>query len=75
MYEIAVEEVEKPFKLSEDVKKKLAGLSPKLLSRMRREAVECPVLGRKVPFVECYICPNFLRRVKGFVHCKGLPLT
>lgn len=75
MYEVAVKEVEKPFKISEDTKKRLVGISSKLLSRMRREAVDCPVLGREVPFVECYVCPNFLRRVKGYIHCKGLPLT
>lgn len=74
MYEVVVKGVEKPFKTSEDVKKRLIGVSPRLLSRMRREAVDCPVLEREVPFIECYVCPNFLRRVRGVVHCKGLPL-
>jgi len=74
VYEVAVKEVEKSFRISEEVKKRLLGISPKLLSKMRREAVDCPVLGREVPFIECYVCPNFLRRVRGFVHCKGLPL-
>jgi hypothetical protein len=41
---------------------------------MRREMVECPVLGGEVPFLQCYFCPNFVRRVKGVVHCRGLPL-
>ncbi|MEM1567677.1 MAG: hypothetical protein QXI84_04290 [Thermofilaceae archaeon] len=75
MYEVAVKDVGKPFKVPEDAKKRLMGISPKMLSKMRREAVDCPVLGREVPFVECYICPNFVRRVRGRVHCRGLPLT
>jgi hypothetical protein len=49
-------------------------VSGKLLSLMRREAVECPVKGEVVPFIECFSCSNFLRRVKGKVNCKGKPL-
>lgn len=75
MYEVIVKETEKSFKIPEDLKKKLSGISPKLLSKMKREAVDCPVLKKEVSFVECYVCPNFLRRVRGVVHCKGLPLT
>ena len=73
-YELTVKEAEKPFRVSKELRKKLAGISSKLISRMRREAVNCPVLGRDVSFVECYLCPNFVRRVRGVVHCRGLPL-
>ncbi len=47
----------------------------KQLARMKKEAVDCPVLQKKVSFVQCFACPNFLRRVKGQVDCKGLPLS
>lgn len=47
----------------------------KQLARMKKEAVDCPVLGRRVSFVQCFACPNFIRRVKGQVGCRGLPLA
>jgi|GEM_PF-301114 len=47
----------------------------KMLARMKKEAVDCPVKLKKVSFVECFTCPNFNRRVRGKVGCKGLPLT
>jgi hypothetical protein len=46
----------------------------KMLARMKKEAVDCPVKLKKVSFVECFTCPNFNRRVRGKVGCKGLPL-
>jgi hypothetical protein len=41
---------------------------------MKKEAVDCPVKLKVVSFVECFTCPNFNRRVRGKVGCKGLPL-
>lgn len=73
-FEVAIKEVEKPFRVPEEVKKRLIGLSPKLISRMKKEAVDCPVFKREIPFLECYVCPNYVRRVKGVIHCKGKPL-
>lgn len=46
----------------------------KMLARMKKEAVDCPVKLKKVSFVECFTCPNFNRRVRGKVGCRGLPL-
>ncbi len=46
----------------------------KMLAKMKKEAVDCPVKLKKVSFVECFTCPNFNRRVRGKVGCKGLPL-
>ncbi len=46
----------------------------KMLARMKKEAVDCPVKLKIVSFVECFTCPNFNRRVRGKVGCKGLPL-
>jgi hypothetical protein len=47
----------------------------KQIARMKKEAVDCPVLVKTVSFVQCFACPNFLRRVKGKVDCRGLPLS
>jgi hypothetical protein len=47
----------------------------KQIARMKKEAVACPVLNKTVSFVQCFACPNFIRRVKGKVDCRGLPLT
>ncbi|MBS7626040.1 hypothetical protein KEJ51_03210 [Candidatus Bathyarchaeota archaeon] len=47
----------------------------KMLARMKKESVECPVTLNVKPFVECFLCPNFIRRIKGEVHCLGLNLT
>ena len=49
--------------------------SGKQIARMKKEAVACPVLNKTVSFVQCFACPNFIRRVKGKVDCRGLPLT
>jgi hypothetical protein len=46
----------------------------KMLARMKKEAVDCPVKLKVVSFVECFTCPNFNRRIKGKVGCKGLPI-
>ena len=48
--------------------------SGKQIARMKKEAVACPVLNKTVSFVQCFACPNFIRRVKGKVDCRGLPL-
>jgi hypothetical protein len=78
-YEVAVEKLDKalplPRELSEQVKDALGNVSRKMLSEMRKEAVQCPVLGRQVPFLQCYTCKNFVRRVRGVVHCRGDPLS
>ncbi len=46
-------------------------LSSKMISRMKREYVECPVAGKEVAFLLCYSCVSFIRRVSGVVHCEG----
>jgi hypothetical protein len=46
----------------------------KQIARMKKEVVNCPVLNRSVSFVQCFACPNFIRRIKGKVDCRGLPL-
>jgi hypothetical protein len=87
-YLVPVKQVEKSMKLSDEAKAelrgigmmddkgklKLKGVSPKMLKRMKLEAVDCPVLKTEVGFVQCYVCKNFNSRVTGQVYCKGEPL-
>jgi hypothetical protein len=47
------------------------GASPKAISRMKKESVDCPILKKEVAFLVCFACPSFLRRVTGVVDCAG----
>ncbi len=60
--------------MDEKGKLKLKGVSSKMLKRMKAEFVACPVLKQEVGFVQCYVCKNFMSRIKGQVYCKGDPL-
>lgn len=87
-YLVPVKQVDKSIKLSNESKEelrsigmmdekgklKLKGVSPKMLKRMKLEAVDCPVLKAEVGFVQCYVCKNFHSRISGQVYCKGEPL-
>jgi hypothetical protein len=87
-YVVPVKQVEKSLKLTDQAKAelhsvgmmddkgklKLKGVSPKMLKRMKLEAVDCPVLVREVGFIQCYVCKNFHSRITGQVYCKGEPL-
>lgn len=87
-YEVTVKSLGATQKLSEETKGelkasgmmddkgklKLKGVSPKMLKRMKEEAVDCPVLKKEVPFIQCFVCPNFQSRISGKVLCKGDPL-
>jgi hypothetical protein len=55
-------------------KLKLKGVSPRMLRRMKLEAVDCPVLQSEIGFIQCYVCRNFHSRVSGQVYCRGDPL-
>ncbi len=61
--------------MDEKGKLKIKGLSAKMLSRMKKEYIDCPVLVKEVNFIECYVCPNFISRITGKVYCKGEPLS
>jgi len=72
---VKVYPVEKPAKVSKETQQQFKGaLSGKMAARMKKEAIQCPVLGKERPFLDCFVCPNFLRRVRGEVHCLGEPL-
>lgn len=57
-----------------DGKINIKGVSAKMLRRMRREYVDCPVMGHDVQFLTCFVCPNFQSRVRGKVLCIGNPI-
>jgi hypothetical protein len=85
---VPVKQVENSVKLSNEAKDelksigmmddkgklKLKGVSPRMLRRMKLEAVDCPVLQSEIGFVQCYVCRNFHSRVSGQVYCRGDPL-
>jgi hypothetical protein len=85
---VPVKQIEKAVKLSNESKNelksigmmddkgklKLKGVSPRMLRRMKLEAVDCPVLQSEVGFIQCYVCKNFHSRVSGQVYCRGEPL-
>jgi hypothetical protein len=87
-YLVPVKQVEKSIKVSNEAKHelqsvgimdekgklKLKGISPKMLKRMKMEAVDCPVLNNEIGFIQCYVCKNFHSRITGKVYCKGEPL-
>ena len=57
-----------PKVVSEELK---GGASPKAISRMKKESVDCPLVKKEVAFLVCFACPSFLRRVTGVVDCAG----
>ncbi len=87
-YLVPIKQVEKSIKVSNEAKQelqsvgimdekgklKLKGISPKMLKRMKMEAVDCPVLNNEVGFIQCYVCKNFHSRITGKVYCRGEPL-
>lgn len=87
-YLVPVKQVEKSIRLTDEAKTelqgfgmmdekgklKLKGVSPKMLKRMKLEAVDCPVLNKEIGFIQCYVCKNFYSRITGQVYCKGEPL-
>jgi len=74
-YEVPVLKLPRVMKVPKEVVKELKGIgSRKFISQLKKEAVDCPVRGERVSFLECYVCSNFVRRIRGVVYCRGLPL-
>jgi len=71
-YEVNVIKLEKSMKVPKDLVERFkGGLSRKRIAALKKEAVECPVKGKMVSFLECFFCKNFIRRVRGVVYCRG----
>lgn len=74
-YEVPVIELERAMRVPREFTERIkGGLSKSMIRKLKRQAVECPVLNKRVAFIVCYFCPNFVRRVKGVVYCRGEPL-
>ena len=71
-FQVKVYAAAKPKKVPKVVSEELkGGASPKAISKMKKESVDCPVVKREVAFLVCFACPSFLRRVSGVVDCAG----
>lgn len=71
-YKVEVHQLEKPKKVPKEVAQELKGVaSGKMMSRMKKESVDCPVVKQEVAFLVCFACPSFIRRVSGVVDCAG----
>ena len=73
---VKIYEKEKAIKVPKSVTVSLKGVaSGKMMGKMKKEAIFCPVLNRERPFLECFACESFIRRYRGEVHCAGGPAT
>ncbi len=71
-YVVEVKAVEKPPRIPSEYAEQLKGvMSAKRLAALKKEVVICPLTNSEVPFLVCFQCPSFMRRVKGVVHCSG----
>lgn len=71
-YKVPVFVSSSPRKVPKAVTGELKGaVSQKMISNMKKESVNCPVVNKEVAFLVCFACPSFLRRVKGIVDCLG----
>lgn len=71
-YEVNVIKLARSMRVPKDLVERFkGGLSRRRIAALKKEAVECPVRGKVVSFLECFFCKNFVRRVRGVVYCKG----
>lgn len=71
-YLVEIKTAEKPLKLESGVLESLKGIvGAKQINRMKKEYVLCPMKDGEVPFLYCFNCVSFIRRVSGTVHCEG----
>ncbi|MCX8161913.1 MAG: hypothetical protein N3E44_02825 [Candidatus Bathyarchaeota archaeon] len=73
-FKVKVEQVSRAVKVPKELISELEVAGKSMVGRMRREAVDCPVLGYRVSFIQCFLYSNLLRRFRSIVYCKGEPL-
>jgi len=72
-YLVEVRQAEKPLKYDKEVTEAVKDvLKGKMIARMKKEYVDCPVVSEPVAFLTCFVCVSHIRRVRGVVHCAGL---
>ena len=63
---------QKPPRVKKEVTKSLKGVvSAKKISKLKKQAIYCPVLDKERNFLECFSCKSHIRRVMGEVDCSG----
>lgn len=73
-FKVQIEKRDKPQKIPKEVTQALKGAaSPKMMGKMKKEIIFCPVANEEKPFLWCFACKSFLRRVSGVVDCAGGP--
>ena len=73
-FKVDIIKKEKATRISKELAASLKGeASPKMMRMMKKEAIYCPVLKIERPFLECFTCQSFIRRVTGVVDCAGGP--
>ena len=71
-YKVEIVPLETAKKVPKVVSEQLKGVaSGKMMSKMKKESVACPVVKKELAFLICFACPSFLRRVSGVVDCAG----
>jgi len=73
-YEVPVQKTDKAQKVPEEVLNEVKGIKGKMFNQMKKEKIGCPVYRKELPFLTCFVCPNFKSRIRGIVYCKGNPL-
>jgi hypothetical protein len=72
LYRVVVQQGQKALRVDAAIVEQLKKtLSNKMITKMKKEYVDCPVAGQQVPFLLCYNCVSFIRRVQGIVDCEG----
>ncbi|MGC9209089.1 MAG: hypothetical protein ACP5GH_04480 [Nitrososphaeria archaeon] len=71
LLQVEVKKAQRALKVPDEKLNELKGIGNRLISSMKKEYVECPVIKQQVPFIACYLCPSFVRRYRGVVYCKG----
>lgn len=72
-YFVEVKLSEKALKVEKEVLETVKDVvKGKMLTRMKKEYVDCPLEGQAVAFLSCYVCVSHIRRVRGVVHCAGV---
>ena len=75
-YEVKIVRLERALRTKKEVREKVKELlGGSMVKKFSKDAVDCPVHEKRVSFLECYICPTFIRRFKGTVHCRGEPIS
>jgi len=73
-FKVTIVQLDKPQKIPKEVTTALKGAaSPKMIGKMKKESIFCPVAKEEKSFLWCFACKSFLRRVKGVVDCAGGP--